>query len=299
MTSVDLHHAVDRFLAYLVAERRLSRHTLSAYSADLNHLVDHLSKRGVNSWGQVDRETLASYFRDAARSLKPSTRARRLAAIRSFFRYLEEREGLGRNPAENLAFPKLPESLPKVLAPEQVEAMLRAPDVRTPLGLRDKAMLELLYATGIRVTELVELRFSQLNLEAGFLVVHGKGDKGRLVPMGEWAVEAVASYLASGRPKLVKRGDSGVIFVNASGKPLSRQGVWKIVKKYAVMAGIPKEVSPHVIRHSFATHLLENGADLRALQVMLGHADISTTQIYTFVARERLKKIHQEHHPRA
>ncbi|SMC23155.1 tyrosine recombinase XerD subunit [Desulfacinum hydrothermale DSM 13146] len=289
---------VDRFLTYLVAERRLSANTVRAYAADLAHATDYLSQRGAKSWRDVESEALFGYFRQGLQGLSPRTRARRLAAVRSFFRYLESKDLIEKNVASRIAFPKIPASLPKVLSGEQVEAILQMPDPGTPLGMRDRAILEILYATGLRVSELVELRFSQINLEAGFLIVRGKGDKERLVPLGEWALEALKTYLDRGRPRLAGREDRDVIFLNAQGRRLSRQGVWKMVKKYAVRAGVSKTVSPHVLRHSFATHLLENGADLRSLQVMLGHADISTTQIYTAVARERLKRLHQIHHPR-
>jgi integrase/recombinase XerD len=289
---------VDRFLTYLVTERRLSSHTVSAYASDLAHLTDYLSKRGVESWREVDREELSGYFRQAVKGLNPRSRARRLAAVRSFFRFLESKDLIDANPAARITFPKMPALLPKVLNGEQVEALLNMPDTATPLGMRDRAILEILYATGLRVSELVDLRFPQLNLEAGYLIVRGKGDKERLVPLGEYAVDALKTYLEWGRPQLACRKDRNVVFLNAQGARLSRQGVWKMVKKYAAAAGVSGKVSPHVLRHSFATHLLENGADLRSLQVMLGHADISTTQIYTAVARERLKKIHQAHHPR-
>ncbi|MEJ5363891.1 MAG: site-specific tyrosine recombinase XerD [Desulfosoma sp.] len=291
---------VDLFLEYLVAERRMSRHTVSAYAGDLRNLAHFLThKKGRSSWSAVDRRDLEDYLAACAPQTAPKTRARRLACMRSFFRFLEERSLVPSNPAAAVTFPKLPRSLPKTLSGSHVEALLNAPVLSTPLGLRDKAILELLYATGIRVAELTELTFHQVNLKAGFLIVRGKGDKERLVPMGQWAVEALQAYVERGRPVLVKGRDPGRIFLNHHGRPLSRQGVWKMIKTYGRRIGSPEAVSPHVLRHSFATHLLQNGADLRSLQMMLGHADISTTQIYTHVARERLKKIHQHHHPRA
>lgn len=291
---------VDLFLEHLVAERRMSRHTVSAYAGDLRNLVDFLSlKKGRSSWSDVDRGDLDDYLTACASRTAPRTRARRVASIRSFFRFLEERSLVPSSPAVSLAFPKVPRSLPKTLSARHVDALLNAPVLSTPLGLRDKAILELLYATGIRVAELTELSFHQVNLKAGFLIVRGKGDKERLVPMGQWAVEAVMAYVEKGRPFLMKGKDPGRVFVNHHGRPLSRQGVWKMIKTYGRRIGIAETVSPHVLRHSFATHLLQNGADLRSLQMMLGHADIGTTQIYTHVARERLKRIHQQHHPRA
>ncbi|ROQ91992.1 site-specific tyrosine recombinase XerD [Desulfosoma caldarium] len=290
---------VDLFLEYLVAERRLSRHTVSAYATDLRLLMESLQSMGRGSWADVSSEDLEAYLAEKATGTAPKTRARRLASLRSFFRFLEERSLLVPNPAMSLVSPKLPNKLPKILSASQVETLLKAPANGTPLGLRDKAILELLYATGMRVAELTALTFHQLNLKAGFLVIRGKGDKERLVPMGQWAVEALEAYLQRGRPVLVSGRDSGRVFVNYRGRPLSRQGVWKIIRSYARRAGIVTAVSPHVLRHSFATHLLQNGADLRSLQMMLGHADISTTQIYTHVARERLKRIYEQHHPRA
>lgn len=291
---------VDLFLEYLVAERRLSRHTVSAYATDLRLLMEYLqTKKGRGAWAEVSSKDLEAYLAASAARTAPKTRARRLASLRSFFRFLEERSLLVPNPALSLVSPKLPKNLPKTLSARQVETLLNAPATGTPLGLRDKAILELLYATGMRVAELTALTFHQLNLKAGFLVIRGKGDKERLVPMGQWAVEALEAYLQRGRPVLVSGRDSGRVFLNHRGRPLSRQGVWKMIRSYARRAGIVTAVSPHVLRHSFATHLLQNGADLRSLQMMLGHADISTTQIYTHVARERLKRIYEQHHPRA
>jgi integrase/recombinase XerD len=203
------------------------------------------------------------------------------------------------NPAARVTFPKARLSLPKVLSGSEVEALLNQPDVLQPLGKRDRAMLELLYASGLRVSELTDLQLRQLHLDPGYLVVLGKGGKERLVPLGEWAAEALKAYLQEGRTILLKGNSRLEIFVNHRGGKLSRQGVWKIIKLHALQAGIRKNITPHMLRHSFATHLLENGADLRSLQTMLGHADISTTQIYTHVARTRLKEIHQKYHPRS
>ncbi|MEJ5349425.1 MAG: site-specific tyrosine recombinase XerD [Desulfosoma sp.] len=290
---------VDLFLEYLVAERRMSRHTVSAYATDLRILMDFLTTKGRVSWIEVTPLDLEAYLVACASKTAPKTRSRRLASMRSFFRFLEARSMLPSNPAVPLSFPKTPKSLPKTLSARQVESLLNAPMTGTPLGLRDKAILELLYATGMRVAELTALTFHQLNLKAGFLVIRGKGDKERLVPMGQWAVEALETYLERGRPHLVAGRDTGRVFLNHRGKPLSRQGIWKMIRSYARRVGISVDVSPHVLRHSFATHLLQNGADLRSLQMLLGHADISTTQIYTHVARERLKLIHQQYHPRA
>lgn len=290
---------VDLFLEFLVAERRMSVHTVSAYASDLRNLMDFLRAQGRSSWTEVTRGDLENYLGFCAARVAPKTRSRRLASMRSFFRFLEERSLVSGNAAAFVAFPKVPKKLPKVLSARHVDALLRAPSANTPLGLRDKAILELLYATGIRVAELTALSFHQVNLRAGFLIIRGKGDKERLVPMGQWAVEAVRDYLERGRPLLTAGPETGRVFLNHRGRPISRQGVWKMIMSYGRRIGLPEAVSPHVLRHSFATHLLQNGADLRSLQMMLGHADISTTQIYTHVARERLKHIHQQYHPRA
>jgi integrase/recombinase XerD len=204
-----------------------------------------------------------------------------------------------KNPAARISFPRFNARLPEILSTAEVEALLNQPDISQPLGQRDKAFLELFYATGLRVSELTDLQLQQIHFDAGYLVVRGKGDKERLVPMGEWAAEALTTYLQEGRPSLLKKGFSQEVFLNHHGGKLSRQGVWKIMKSYAVQAGIQQNLTPHMLRHSFATHLLENGVDLRSLQTMLGHVDISTTQIYTHVARARLKEIHEKYHPRS
>jgi integrase/recombinase XerD len=206
---------------------------------------------------------------------------------------------LEESPVANMTSPRLPRNLPSALSVEEVEQLLEQPDVSTPLGQRDGAMLELLYATGLRVSELVNLAVGRVNLEVGFLIALGKGAKERIVPMGEAATEAVRIYVAEARPRLLRGGMSDILFVTIRGKAMTRQGFWKLLKTYGRKAHIHKKISPHTLRHSFATHLLEHGADLRSVQMMLGHADISTTQIYTHVARERLKKVHQKYHPRA
>jgi integrase/recombinase XerD len=222
-----------------------------------------------------------------------------MAALRSFFKHLQVLEAIRQNPAARITFPKAGLTLPKVLSGADVEALLLQPDVLQPRGKRDKAMLELFYATGLRVSELTDLQLGQLHLVPGYLVVLGKGGKERLVPLGEWAAEALKVYLEEGRTKLLKGGSPLEIFINHRGKKLSRQGVWKIIKHYALQARIRQNITPHMLRHSFATHLLENGANLRSLQTMLGHADISTTQIYTHVMRSRLRDTVEKHHPRA
>lgn len=289
---------VDRFYDYCSVERGLSANTLVSYGNDLRRFVQYLKGRGTSTWKQVSHEDVTGYLESRARELSPRSRARNLAAIRSFFKYLVASRALDANPASRVRFPRVRIGLPKFLTNEEVETLLKGPDPTKPLGQRDRAMFELLYATGLRVSELAGLKLQQVHLDAGYVVVRGKGDKERLVPMGEWACEALRDYLEGGRVALLGRGFHQNVFLNHRANNISRQGVWKIIKQYAHLCGIHKNLTPHVLRHSFATHLLENGADLRSLQSMLGHADISTTQIYTHVARARLKEIHRQFHPR-
>jgi integrase/recombinase XerD len=297
MTGMD--HRVDRFLNYLAVERGLSANTLAAYSSDLQEIKGFLAANGISGWDELNRDHISAYIQSLGGRLSDRSKARRIAALRSFFKHLQLVGAVRQNPTARVTFPKAGLSLPRVLSGSEVESLLRQPDDTHPLGKRDRAMLELLYATGLRVSELTDLQLRQLHLEPGYLVVVGKGGKERVVPLGEWAAEALKLYLEEGRRILLKGGSSPEIFVNHRGKKLSRQGVWKIIKQVALQASIRQNITPHMLRHSFATHLLENGADLRSLQTMLGHADISTTQIYTHVARTRLKEIHQKYHPRA
>jgi len=294
-----MDHFIDRFLSHLAVERGLSANTLAAYSSDLLEIKGFLSARGIPSWDEMTRDHISAYIQGVGERLSDRSKARRIAALRSFCKHLLMVGAIQGNPAARVTFPKAGLSLPKVLSGFEVEALLNQPDVLQPLGKRDRAMLELLYASGLRVSELTDLQLRQLHLDPGYLVVLGKGGKERLVPLGEWAAEALKAYLQEGRTILLKGNSRLEIFVNHRGGKLSRQGVWKIIKLHALQAGIRKNITPHMLRHSFATHLLENGADLRSLQTMLGHADISTTQIYTHVARTRLKEIHQKYHPRS
>lgn len=289
---------VDLFLDHLSVERGLSENTIAAYAGDLKDLRLYLDGLGISSWGDVSRGAISGYIEKMGPVFSPRSRARKLAAFRSFFKFLERSGRLQGNPAALVHFPKLNPQLPKVLSASEIESLLGQPNTALPLGQRDKAMFELLYACGLRVSELATLQLRQVFLDPGYLNVLGKGDKERLVPMGEFAAEMLRAYLREGRTLLVKKSFSSDVFVNARGEGLTRQGVWKIIKHNALKAGIARNITPHMLRHSFATHLLENGADLRSLQVMLGHSDISTTQIYTHVARERLKEIHRKYHPR-
>lgn len=289
---------IDRFLEHLSVERGLSSNTLAAYASDLRDVHHHFILKGLKSWSEVTHEDLQNCFEREGQELSPRSRARKLASLRSFFKFLTAGGLISENPGTRLRFPKLNPKLPRVLNASEVEALLRQPDVRLPLGLRDKAMFEVMYATGLRVSELTDLQLRQVHLEPGYLIVLGKGNKERLTPMGEYATDALRAYLSYGRPSLAKEKSPSVLFLNHRGRELTRQGVWKVIKQHALQAGIQQNLTPHMLRHSFATHLLENGADLRTVQALLGHVDISTTQIYTHVARVRLKEIHRKHHPR-
>ncbi len=289
---------IDLFLNNLSVERGLSANTIAAYSGDLRHFHNYLRESDISFWREVSGQSISGYIQTLAQSFSPRSRARKLAALRTFFSFLEKGGLLKGNPASLVGFPKLGPQLPKALTHAEIESLLAVPDSAKPLGQRDRAMFELLYACGLRVSELAELQLRQVVLQPGYLLVRGKGGKERLVPMGELASEALKAYLESGRLKLLKKRLVPEVFINARGHRISRQGIWKIIKSSARKAGIAANITPHMLRHSFATHLLENGADLRSLQVMLGHADIATTQIYTHVARERLKEIHRKYHPR-
>ncbi|MEN6436968.1 MAG: site-specific tyrosine recombinase XerD [Syntrophobacter sp.] len=289
---------VDLFLNHLSVERGFSANTLSAYSRDLADLQTELQASGIASWEEVSRDHISGYIEKLGAEISPRSRARKLAAFRSFFKFLERSGRIRMNPASLVRFPKLDLQLPKVLGMADIESLLARPNPATPLGQRDRAMFELLYASGLSVSELASLQLKQVFIDPGYILVLGKGDKERLVPMGEQATEALTIFLREGRPRLIKKGFAPEVFVNARGSGLSRQGIWKIIRQHALGAGITRNITPHMLRHSFATHLLENGVDLRSLQMMLGHSDISTTQIYTHVARERLKEIHRKYHPR-
>lgn len=290
--------AVQRWLESLALERGLSQNTVENYGRDLARLGDDLARRGGDLLA-ADDQALSAHVRDLRKKgLSPRSIARALSSIRGFYGDLVSIGERKDDPSVNLAPPKLFKPLPKVLGEPEVEALLAAPDTGTPLGLRDRAMIELMYATGLRVSELVGLQLPQLRLDAGFLIAFGKGSKERIVPVGEQAEHWVKRYLREVRPELAK-GRHPNVFANYAGEPLTRRGFLKILKGHAVAAGIRQTVSPHVLRHSFATHLLEHGADLRAVQAMLGHADISTTEIYTHIHQHRLKQAYDRFHPRS
>ncbi|PLX85154.1 MAG: site-specific tyrosine recombinase XerD [Desulfuromonas sp.] len=295
-----MNQYLDLFLHYLAVERGLSRHTLDGYGRDLARYLDFLTD-GEKVKGP-DEVTPAVVLRFlgllAGRGLGSRSRARALVALRMFHRFLIAEGHARSNPTALLEAPKSLRALPQTLSTAEVEGLLAAPKGEGALALRDRAMLEILYATGLRVSELVGLALGDLQLDVGYLMTLGKRGKQRIVPTGEVARAELLNYLQRGRPALEKGVGGGTVFLNRSGRGLTRQGFWKMMKRRAQQAGIVKEVSPHTLRHSFATHLLENGADLRSVQTLLGHADISTTQIYTHVTRERLKKVHGQFHPR-
>jgi integrase/recombinase XerD len=295
-----LEEELDRFLNFILLERGLSQNTLSAYSLDLREFMDFLAREGVESLESVEPLHLQAHMASLrARGLSSRTIHRHLVAIRVFFRFLNQEGILARNPARLLDSPRLDRKLPHTLSREEVKKLLSQPRSDTPLGQRDLAMLELLYASGLRVSELVRLSPDQIDFETGLVRTWGKGSKERMVPLGGKAQEALKHYIKEGRSRQLRGRTSPSLFLSCRAKALSRQGFWKILKGYALKAGITKPLTPHTLRHSFATHLLEGGADLRSLQVMLGHADIATTQIYTHVSRKRLRAIYQQYHPRA
>ena len=290
---------IDGYIAYLRDVRRLSPNTIESYARDLSQLGAFAEKteRPVET---LDRKDLESFIRSLMTAgQSPRSVARLVACLRGFYRFVVVEQRLTKNPAEDLRAPRGWASLPKFLSLEEVDRLLAQPDVAAPRGLRDKALIEVLYATGLRVSELVSLRAGDLHLDDGYLTCVGKGDKQRMVPMGQDAAEWVRRYIREGRPAILKKRPSPWLFVNARGGPLSRVGFWKILKAYGKTATLNIDLSPHVLRHSFATHLLERGADLRMIQVMLGHADLSTTQIYTHVLEARLKAVYDRFHPRS
>jgi integrase/recombinase XerD len=294
------HDLVDAYLTHLRVERRLADHTLESYSRDLQRLGAYAAghEKSVKDLNRHDLERFVDGLMNEG--LSPRSVARTVAAVRGFYRFAVLAQHLDANPADDLQAPRAWPALPKFLGVEEVERLITQPDVSTPRGLRDRALIEVLYATGLRVSELIHLRASDLNLEAGYLSTTGKGNKQRIVPVGEQATAWLTKYIREGRPALVGKRASPWLFVNAKrGGSLSRVGFWKILKAYGSKAGLPRTLSPHVLRHSFATHLLEHGADLRSIQMMLGHADLSTTQIYTHVLEARLRAVYDRFHPRA
>ncbi len=290
---------VERFLDALWLERGLSENTLSAYRSDLLGLSQWLQLQQQSDLLDVDRADLLGYLqRRVEEGAKPRSSARLLSSMRRFYRYLVRERLLSEDPSARIDAPKLGRSLPKSLTEEEVEALLAAPDTSSLLGMRDRAMLEVLYASGLRVSELVGLSLPQINMQQGLVRVVGKGNKERLVPLGEEALGWLERFVREARGLLLGAVQSEVLFPSRRGSGMTRQAFWQLIKRYAVQAGINKHLSPHTLRHAFATHLLNHGADLRVVQLLLGHSTLSTTQIYTHVARERLKNLHAQHHPR-
>ena len=291
--------SISTYLDYLRDVRRMSPNTLSSYARDLGALAAYAEKKG-RAPEALERRDLEAFARQLMTDgLAPRSVARAIACVRGYFKFLLVEKTIEADPAEDLRAPRAWPALPKYLDLEEVDRLLEQPDTSTPRGIRDKALIELLYATGLRVTELLSLKAGDISLDAGYLTCIGKGDKQRLVPIGHAAADWVRRYLSEARPALLKGRKSNWLFVNAKGgTQLSRVGFWKVLKDYGIKAGVSRGLSPHVLRHSFATHLLDRGADLRAIQMMLGHADLSTTQIYTHVLEARLRAVYDKFHPR-
>lgn len=291
---------INSFLHYLTVEKGLAKNTLQAYERDILHFVEALDQMGIRDLEATTRQHVVSYFMRLKQEGKASsTISRSVSSIRTFYHYLFRDQLITHNPIVHIESPKINRKLPKVLTAKEVEALLAAPEAAPAFGQRDRAMLELLYATGMRVSELISLNLEDVHLQMEFVKCMGKGSKERIIPLGQLAVQAIEVYVQAGREKLLKQRRERALFLNQHGRRLTRQGFWKIIKKHAQRAGIEKEITPHTLRHSFATHLLENGADLRSVQEMLGHSDISTTQIYTHVTKSRLKEQYSKAHPRA
>lgn len=301
---MDLDGAIDRYLQFLKIERNLSANTVEAYGTDLRQLAEFLIEqrdtKRIDSVGRNDLSRFMVHLLD--RDLSSRTASRKLSSVKGLFEHFHSQGDLPANPSEGIEAPQFGERMPEVLDFEDIEALLEAPDSSTPEGRRDSVMLEVLYATGLRVTELVELRMRSVDTNGGYVRVVGKGDKQRVVPLGEFAVDAVDEYIDQTRPVLLENkggpGSTPYLFVTRRGSSMTRQAFWKNIKKYGRVAGLDESISPHKLRHSFATHLLERGADLRVVQNLLGHSDVTTTEIYTHIAKQRLKDMHQTHHPR-
>ena len=300
----DLREAIEDYLEHLAVERGLSVNTLSAYRRDLGALREHLEEMGRDAPEAVTPPDLLSWLSAlSASGVAARTQARKQVSMRGLFRWLRHEQRVKIDPAQGLRLPKASRKLPELLSRAEVVSLIEAPGVDTALGLRDTAMFELLYGTGARVSEACGLRFDQLHLDQGLVMLFGKGNKQRLVPLGDCAMVAIMAWLEMGRPELVERSrrkpDATHVFLNGRGGALTRQGFFFRVKQHALAAGITRPISPHKLRHSFATHLLEGGADLRAVQALLGHADISTTQVYTHLSQRHVRAAYDEHHPRA
>ena len=295
----EAYRLLDDFLNYLTVEKGLSKNTIEAYSRDIIKYLSFLDSDGVTLFDAKPSHIISFLSKLKENNISVRSYTRNLVAIRMFYRFLLKNNKITMLPTANIDMPKLAKRLPRVLSIEEVEAILNAPKTETHLGLRDKAMLETLYATGMRVSELISIKLNDLNLQTGYIITYGKGSKERIVPVGEMAITYIKKYIDSSRPVFLKNRKSAHLFITSRGRQLTRQGFWAVIKRYSLSAGISRDrVKPHAIRHSFATHLLERGADLRVIQTMLGHTDISTTQIYTSVKTDQLKAIHKKSHPR-
>ena len=295
-----LEQAVDDYIVFLTVEKGASQNTIEAYSNDVRKLTQYLSDEKINDWREVDTCAVREYLAFMrAEQITNTTRARNVAALKSFFRFLYMEKYTESNLGELLDVPRKEKVLPKYLTMEEVERLLEAPDITTPNGCRDKAMLELLYASGLRVSELITLRLNDISFEMAYVRCFGKGSKERIIPLGSYALDALEHYIEVCRTKVANNWQTDTLFLNKNGKGLTRQGFWKLIKKYGREAAITADITPHVLRHSFATHLLSGGADLRAIQEMLGHADIATTQIYTHLLGEQMLDVYNAAHPRA
>ena len=298
-TEADDRAEIDAFCDTLWLEDGLAKASLSSYRSDLIHFSNWLGEQKLPSLYKADELALLRFVATLSQTLRATSQARYISTLRRFYRYLLARGRIVADPTLKISMLVKPSRLPKVLSEAQVESLLAAPPSTTTLGQRDRAMLETLYATGLRVSELVGLKLHEVNFDMGVVRVFGKGSKERLVPLGEEAIDWMRRYLAEARPELLDKRQSNDLFVTARGSAMTRQAFWQLIKRYALLAGMdPARLSPHVLRHAFATHLLNHGADLRVVQLLLGHSDISTTQIYTHIARERLKSLHAQHHPR-
>jgi integrase/recombinase XerD len=297
MTPMD--SLLDQYLNYLLVEKGLADKTITSYSSDILRYIQYLKDSGIRHIGDTDTQNILQYLiflRD--NGLGTGSRARHLVSLRGFYKFLSREKILDKNPAKTVDLPKRSLKLPDVLSTGEIKLLLNAPNSKTYTGMRNAAMIELLYAAGLRVSELVGLKLQDVNLEGCFVRVFGKGSKERVVPFGMYAKEKIDVYLLQARPALLKGRISAYLFVARAAGPMTRQGFWKLLNRYTLKAGIAKTITPHTLRHSFATHLLEGGADLRVVQVLLGHVDIATTQIYTHVAQSYLKEMHKKYHPR-
>ncbi|MCM8792080.1 MAG: site-specific tyrosine recombinase XerD [Candidatus Omnitrophica bacterium] len=295
-----MDYLIEAFLNYLSVEKGVSANTIYSYREDLIFYQNYLKEKGLESHLKVKREDISEFMlKQKEKKLSSSSVARRLSAIKAFYRFLLREKIISSDPTEAIQSPKIWKKIPTTLSVEEIEKIIFQADIRTKMGIRDRAILETMYATGMRISEISNLKLEQVNLEMGFLRCIGKGNKERIIPLGRHASYAISRYLQESRNFFLGKKTSEFLFLNRRGRKISRQGLWKIIKKYAHRARINKQVKPHIIRHSFATHLLERGADLRSVQEMLGHSDVSTTQIYTHINRDRLKMIHKKFHPRS